>query len=363
MARSNNIYDFVRLSAALFVVYGHGFALLNLPSPGLMGVGIHTFGVLIFFCISGYLITDSWLRDPDLKRFLLRRALRIFPALIAVVLICMLVAGPALTTLSLWEYFGHGTTRAYLKNIWLRTQYALPGVFASNPYPGAVNGSLWSLPIEFFCYLIVAAAGMLALWIGRARLIMVFVTAIVLIGAAVVQYRGAAMPRIIIYGTDLAQALAVAPYFLVAACCRMFRDKISFNLALGVALVFVPTVFLAGTSFMTPLLWLTLPYAVIAFCESSVPMLSNAGRWGDMSYGVYLYSFPVQQVLAHFMPMPINVYLYIFLATVLTLPLAFISWHTVEKRALRLKPGARVNIEVKDRVSRISLESGAKTLP
>ena len=334
----------MRLSAALFVVYGHGFALLNLPAPGLMNVGIHTFGVQVFFCISGYLMTDSWLRDPNLGRFLMRRALRIFPALFVVVFICVFLLGPALTTLSLTEYFGEGATRAYLRNIMLRINYVLPGVFETTPYPRAVNGSLWSLPIEFCCYLGVASLGTFALWLGRMRELMVAFTALLVVACTYVIYLGSAMPRIVVYTTDLRHAAAVAPFFLVASCLRLYRDRLRIDLALGVILVFLPTVLLGGNPFLAPLLWLTLPYALIAFCESDMPVLRESGRWGDMSYGVYLISFPVQQVLAQFMTKQINVYLYIASATLVTMPLAWLSWHFVEKRALALKPNGRAKV-------------------
>lgn len=151
--RTNN-FDALRLLAATVVVYGHAFPLTKTAQVVILGNSVESLAVKVFFVISGYLISESWLRDPQINRFLIRRALRIFPALIVVVLLSVLVLGPLATTLSIAGYFGNISVLMYLKNIFLYPVYYLPGVFQSNPYPIAVNGSLWSLPVEFSMYLL-----------------------------------------------------------------------------------------------------------------------------------------------------------------------------------------------------------------
>jgi Acyltransferase family len=104
--------------------------------------------------ISGYLVSESWLRDSRLPAFLMRRSLRIFPGLTVIVLLSVLVLGPLMSDLPLRAYFGDRQSISYLWNVVLYPVYVLPGVFVDNPYPLAVNGSLWSLPVEFAMYLL-----------------------------------------------------------------------------------------------------------------------------------------------------------------------------------------------------------------
>lgn len=144
----------IRLLAALVVVFGHSFPLTGSEGPGYLGSPASTLAVKIFFVISGYMISESWLRDPHIGRYLRRRALRIFPALFVLCLFSVLVVGPALTSADLATYLSHHGTWNYLTNIALYPNYSLPGVFEGNIYPSAVNGSLWTLPIEFSMYLL-----------------------------------------------------------------------------------------------------------------------------------------------------------------------------------------------------------------
>lgn len=138
------------------MIFGHAYHIVGRPfeNPIVAGYPGQTLGVVIFFSISGYLITASWSRTKNPISYLAARSLRIFPALV-VVLVCMLVVGPLVTTLTTSAYFDHPATWSYLSHIILRPQYELPGVWATQPYPNAVNGSLWTLPAEFFCYLLV----------------------------------------------------------------------------------------------------------------------------------------------------------------------------------------------------------------
>jgi peptidoglycan/LPS O-acetylase OafA/YrhL len=150
-------FDFLRLLAATFVVYGHSYPLTGRVSPSFCGNGFGSLGVKIFFSISGYMIASSWLHDPHFGRFWLRRALRILPALTVVVLLSVVVLGPLLTNLPLSIYLYSPQTFYYFYNLVLYINYDLPGVFDQNIFPHAVNGNLWSLPAEVFMYATVPA--------------------------------------------------------------------------------------------------------------------------------------------------------------------------------------------------------------
>jgi peptidoglycan/LPS O-acetylase OafA/YrhL len=145
--RANN-FDFLRILAALFVIFSRSFPLSgNAFEPLGFVTGYLTFGalgVVIFFVISGYLITKSWVEHPSWTRFLWNRSLRIYPGLCAVILLSIFVLGPFVTNLTIVQYFAQSEFLwLYLKNITLISiSYYLPGVFIDNPYVGAVNGSL-----------------------------------------------------------------------------------------------------------------------------------------------------------------------------------------------------------------------------
>ena len=177
--RTNN-FDFVRFAAAFFVIYGHCNILFGYSPPLILGMNISSIGVTIFFSLSGFLVTDSWERQPRLTSFFIKRSLRIFPALIVVTLLTTFVLGPLMTRDVLSEYLRNPQTWDYLRNALLYISYSLPGVFAENIYKDAVNGSLWSLPPEFFCYICVAAIGLLPRPLG----ILGVISAAIFLGAA-----------------------------------------------------------------------------------------------------------------------------------------------------------------------------------
>ena len=114
---ANNL-NAIRLIAAFLVLFGHSFVFLGLPEPLFLSWDhLGPLAVYIFFTISGYLITESWDRDPHLGRFFARRALRIFPGLAICIVLSAFILGPMLTTLSLNEYFKSTITWNYLYNI------------------------------------------------------------------------------------------------------------------------------------------------------------------------------------------------------------------------------------------------------
>lgn len=152
--RSNN-FNILRFLAALMVMAGHMGYILGTSVPQLWGEQIQVLGVRIFFLIGGFLITKSWLSDPHFLRYSVKRCSRIWPALIVYVLFVTFIAGPFITSLTVREYFFNSGITRYLKNILFYIEYNLPGVFYTNPYPYAVNGSLWTLPVEMLMYLAV----------------------------------------------------------------------------------------------------------------------------------------------------------------------------------------------------------------
>jgi peptidoglycan/LPS O-acetylase OafA/YrhL len=343
-ARHKNLFDLLRLVAATMVLWGHAFFLTGNPSPGWFGNDVGTIGVKIFFLISGLMITRSWLDDPRLWAFTMRRVLRIMPGLILVVLVTAFVMGPLVTTLPVGEYFRSYGTRFYLWNILLFPIYNLPGVFAGNIYPNAVNGSLWSLPAEVCMYILTPLVLGRQPAIARASIVVV-ASLFIICGLYCVRISPLhSTPEF--YGTSLVSLLDAAPYFQIGALFAVFKLDRSGRPLFSLFLVLVCAEFVQqvgkGNNFFVLaeiMLLLTLPYAVI-----SVGTVRLRGRIGqllnkpDVSYGMYLYGFPIEQLISAAFHGHISGSGEFAVALPFTFICATLSWVTVEKTALRLKP-------------------------
>lgn len=331
--RTNNL-DFLRLVGSLAVVLGHAYVLVGRPAntPVISGMVVHSIGVIIFFSISGYLITASWGRNPRIVSYMAARCLRIFPALIVVVLAAAFVIGPLVTTLPTSQYLSHEGTWSYLYNIVLRVQYALPGVWAEGlPYPVAVNGSLWTLPAEFLCYLVVPLV-----FLAPARLRPPVIAALLAYAWWLAQIP--ATESAIIWQTLISPAAEMWVFFATGAILRLLHERGLVFRADAAALLLAGYMVLGG---MLPqhalkFAWVAVPYVVLTIGLAATPYLRRTSRFGDLSYGVYLWAFPVQQLvidLSGVHRMSVN----LLLVTSATLVLAWLSWHLVEHPALKLK--------------------------
>ena len=330
--KTNNL-NFLRLIAAGLVLVGHSAIFLGRLEPLFLSwMPLGPLGVAIFFIISGYLISQSWQQDPHLLRFFIRRCLRIFPGLIVCVLLCMFVLGPWLTSLPLKQYFAHEATWQYLRNLALYITYYLPGVFEHNRVANAVNGSLWSLPLEFFLYIVVAFLGAISTkkWIT----ITLFSTSVLLY----VCWAQSVTEMLVVYGTDVRQLFINGSYFWAGALFYQLDLKRYFSItsvvlaAVGLLCIqsrFPQYLFLAA--------WTLLPLIVLAFGLSTNQTLTRLTSTGDYSYGVYIYAFPIQQAIVFLYP-DLDFGIYVALCTAVTLAFAILSWHVIEKTALAFKP-------------------------
>lgn len=332
-SRPGNNLDFLRFAAAMLVIVGHQYALFGFAPPALAGAGVHTWGLRIFFVISGWLISQSWERDPHVIRFAVRRGLRLLPALIVLTLATTFVLGPLCTSSSLEGYFTNGRTYQYFENDALYIIYYLPGVFETTPVKFAVNGSLWSLPSEVSMYMMVAVLGLALndrckspiLWMS------LFVVAAALNYYLAHYYSG---PELIFYATSVAATVDVGTYFIAGAllwrCCSRHRPR----LAAGCVALSALYLFEGIRPALGPILF---AYGVMSFGLTSTPILKTVARYGDLSYGAYLYAFPIQQ-LSYQLFGSHRFLLSLFFSISMTLCCAYGSWHFVERWALRIKP-------------------------
>ncbi len=296
----------MRLIAALLVVVSHTFPLSGAPPLTILGVeDLGALGVSIFFVISGYLVTASYRRDP--KTYLIKRILRIEPGLIASLVVTVALLA-LVTTAPAAEYWPAAGMYVLRNALLYPATYDLPGVFATVPIAGVVNGVLWTLRLEFTFYVV--------LMLIRARPALIYLLAA---GCAVVWlYLRFTTP-------DWAAETLTRIAYLGA------RNGFLFFAGAAVCLIrWKPPLWLGGVSA------LAFPFAGPLALPTAVLGLARPGKLpADLSYGVYIYAFPIQQWLA--MQGRLN------LATAIlsVIPFAVASWFLVERPALKLKPGPR----------------------
>lgn len=338
--RHTNNFDFLRLLAALMVVCGHASDIL-LAKPlewdvarMLTGISLPKTGVMIFFVISGYLVTASWLKSESLFRYMTSRILRIFPAVIVLVFFSVFMLGPVVTTVSWEDYYTSDVTFRYLQNMSLfRMHYQLPGVFETNPYPAAVNGSLWTLPYEFTCYLFIAVLGLSFLLKQKWAVLIIFLCCFFSFIFFREENDAVVIP---VLGIDFKNFTVLFLYFMSGSLYYLFRKEMPFSFyGLMFALVFC--LLMRNGLVRQEVYIIILPYIILWFAFSKKIPLQQTGRYGDFSYGIFLYSFPVQQTLVCFFPETFNLPAFILCSLLCTLPLAVMSWHWVEKPALDLR--------------------------
>lgn len=337
-SRENN-FRIIRHSAAVAVILSHSFVLTlgieNLgrePLKAATGISFAEIAVNIFFVVSGFLVAQSIMSRRSLVAYAISRILRIYPALITVVCLTAFVLGPILTTLPLAEYFGAKSVYGYvvynsaaLHPLGMR--FSLPGVFEDHPYPGVVNASLWTLPWEVWMYIVLALLFLTRLLRPRGRFVILWS------GVMVVHL-------VIAFGlfepsAGIAIAVRFLSYFFTGSLFFICRDRL--RLTTGRQIIFT-TVFVLWALVLRndALLPFFLAHTTL-FLSLYPPLVARRFCDGpDLSYGVYLYAYPVQQVLVSLMGRH-DPYLNAALSLALTLPLAALSWYLVEKPALGLK--------------------------
>jgi len=329
LAAGNDNFVQLRLLAATLVIYAHCWPLGNSADvvewvSRTWTVFAGTVAVDAFFFISGLLITMSYVRRASVRSFVRARALRIYPALVVCVVFCALL-GAAVTTLPLRAYFVAPRLYQFIVgNASLaRVRPHLPGVFATNRHARIVNGSLWTLPAELQMYGYVALLGVLGILRSKTRFACTLAVLLVL----------GTMARDRIHLVSLEAYEGFATYFAAGAGCWMFRDRVVVSGAL-LAMLIMLCVATRSTAAYPPVFAATIVYFCLWF--AFVPRMGPLTGVGDYSYGLYLYGFPIQQLVAWRLPE-----LGPWPLLLVSLPLAFVlaaaSWHCVEKPALARK--------------------------
>ncbi|MBS1823170.1 MAG: acyltransferase [Acidobacteria bacterium] len=346
--RSNN-FDIIRLALSVLVIFSHSYP-LGIGSEVREPIVLLTHGqvtaghvaVDLFFIISGFLITASYERSKSGWSYMKKRIARIYPGFIVTMLLCALVVVP----LSGGRLEG-ATLAARVKDFVVQTvqlrEFHSVGAFAANPTPGAVNGSMWSIPYEFWCYIGVLLLGLAGLLRSRRAVVGIFLFSIV-VSLLFAHYRwtpgGKILGRILGYPPFWARLL---PMYMSGIVFYRLRDRLVLKgrwIALACAGLVLAAVLPLGWTLLFPIAG---AYLVLVLAYHPAIRFHGWNRFGDFSYGTYLYAFPIEQLIVRWIGHPLTPFHLFALATPPTLLCAVLSWHLVEKRFLRAahKPALR----------------------
>ncbi|EOY1445936.1 acyltransferase family protein [Escherichia albertii] len=341
---SNNNFDIVRLILALVVVFSH-IRDLNDINSRFFAIFSGDFAVECFFVISGYLIIRSFKKKQNIRRYIFSRGMRILP-MYYVSIVSFFFILFFISHLSVIEYLKEGGIRYLIFNgIFLNfIQPSLPGVFVDNPRISAVNGALWTIKVEILFYIFVPFFVLFVKKLNRyiISIFMLFILLSIAFKWGVTEYY-----QVLHIPEQLANQLpAVLSYFLLGGLVNYLNlSRVSKKI---VFLLLIVSAFYLLLSNENSLDFFVRPFAIAGFilpiCLQRNILINIPEKIGDLSYGIYVTHFPLIQLL-----IAVGLYDSLWLGVCLTFTilfiLSFISWHFIEKPALRFAKTAE-NIDL-----------------
>ena len=317
IGRNNNL-NFIRFISALFVIYCHSFPITNngVDYLGRITNGQIDFGgvaVSVFFFYGGFLVCKSLMRINNGKEYFKNRVLRIIPSLVLVVFLSVFILGPCFTRFSLIEYFTDFRTYKYLLNSAFILVHQLPGVFYYNSYNDTVNGSLWTLPIEFLCYILCYLMYKLKL-LETKRIPIVIVFAVVFY---ILFY------KLLTPYPLLRAALRPAFLFLTGICSYVYKDKIPIKKKVAVIMGII-CILSVTIGVLNICIFFTFTYCLLFWGFGTKRKLNDFGTKYEISYGIYLVGWPIQQILCDITNNNITQFFNFLIAATISVPLGFI---------------------------------------
>lgn len=321
--RSNNL-NLVKFIAALFVIISHAYPLCKgaeyndiLSDLSRNSIAFGSLAVAIFFMSSGFFVTKSLLKSKGSKKYLHNRFIRIFPPLWFTLIVCILVCGLFFSTYNLGKYFLSIDFLKYCLNFILIPIHNLPGVFMNNIYPGVVNGPLWTLPIEFVCYLVLLLAYKLNLVNKKSYKYVALLVIVAFVGINLIPFslKGYIQPCFL---------------FFWGSFYWIYRDKITMkNTYFLISLVAFVLLIVLGYGHVASFLFVPYLTLYIAFC---LPQCNNRlASLGNLSYDIYLCGWPIQQMIISLFGGSMLVGMNILISIPLSILVGYITYSLVEK--------------------------------
>ena len=331
----NNNFSILHWLGFTLVVLGHQYVLMGQNPPFVLDSVCHDMGIKILFIVSGYLVTKSYQHTNTNLLYIKKRIKRIFPPLILCVLAVAVIIGPMITTKGMQSYF-RGTWNYIYRNILLYPTYSLPGIFKGNPVSQAVNGSLWSLPIEFFCYIVIMMIGTVIRFIKKYSIVASKIICICVFAGVYLLYylygTGVLSGQLVIWGTDWFYACSIFIYFaagsFVAALSLEKICVLSYGTLALIVYMILPEMFYM----LKPLLF---SYFIMSFALNSANGLSRVLDHCNYYYAGYLWAFPIQQMVIAFLmvdhSVDVNPIVVFGVCYVLIVGAAYVSTNIIEK--------------------------------
>lgn len=329
MSRDNNA-GIIHFFFAIIVAYGHQFYLMGCPQylPLFLGEQIQVIAVKSIFVITGYFVTLSFIKRKSFINFSYKRFHRIYPSLVICLFLTVIVFS-FISICPLNVYYRY--CWAYFSNLLLFPRYDLPGVLDSVPYKGAVNGSLWTIPIEIFLYFSVSFAIFIFEKISR-YLFGIF--AVILCFVCHHVYHSSDI--IVYYGSCINNACNLIPFYLVGSIFAYYHIEKLLNVKVAfICLIFFTFVLL---DYQYSINFLLIPYCVLSFCfKAEYIKINKLLDKNNISYPVYLYSFPSQQIVVLYFSKYIDSLNILFLISMVpVILLSIISERIVKSKYLSL---------------------------
>jgi peptidoglycan/LPS O-acetylase OafA/YrhL len=340
MTDKKNAFDLLRILLAMCVLVTHALLIGGYPLRDPLSyfskgqTDLAEFGVMGFFALSGYLITASFDRTGNGLIFLSHRLLRIFPGFWTCLLVTAFVFAPLIFflrsgTFSGFPLSGPESALSYCYHNFLLkiNQWSLKDLLTHAAYPASLDGSLWSLLPELQCYFFTMLAGFCGLFHRNKLVYLVFVISIFIFFAVNFNFSKNFGPTVLI----LSPALKLYAAYLAGSLFFVFRRQLSFDkggiIFLGLFLLVL--IKFGGFHLISPLLIALFLLNLFGRFEFSISY--------DVSYGVYIYSFPVQQLLYQAFGHQLNIYIFVLLTVLFSLLMGLLSYLFIEKPFMNLR--------------------------
>jgi peptidoglycan/LPS O-acetylase OafA/YrhL len=348
--QQNNL-NLMRFLFAVLVIFSHSYPLLygetagnNLEPFSILTKQQITGGrlaVAFFFILSGFLITQSWQRSRHPLDYFIRRVLRIYPAFIVMSLICVYVIAPLILNRPLNIWIAESNIPPF---IFYQILLYFPGdgrLFTTNPIPGELNGSAWTIRYEFWCYILLACLGILGILRTRKYALIIFILWMALYACVNLNILDPTLPfengRTFLLFGNFAAYIEFVSFFLAGSLFFLYREKIPYSLWMFILSLLI----LFFTAWLGVGLLLSLPifgaYIIFYLGFSKRKPSNQQKKPFDISYGTYLYGYPIQQLLVYYFFAQLNPFLLFIIALSISVVLAALSWHFIEQPMIRMR--------------------------
>ena len=349
-------FDILRILAASTVVFSHSFLIAELvetnePIKAATGTIFGVYGVMVFFILSGFLVTDSALRSRTLGLFAAKRALRLLPGFLAVNLLVVTVICPFYATGGSWAFLGDARTWSELVRVLTFQDSSLTYPSSISFFPtgddgsslsSVANGVLWTIRIEITCYAIVGLLKLTRVLTGGVVLLVVCLSVL------------CALSPSLYIGKYVSNLLYLAPCFSAGMLMRMFLHGHQADRRVALASAAMLLILMLNMGDWSHYAGIFFPlfcaYPLLWIGQQNTAPLRQVGRFGDPSYGMYLWGWPIQMVLRSLVGPEWSGWAFAALALPIVIVAGYLSWFAVESPFMRLRPRTPAGGRVPDGV-------------